>query len=199
MSSNRLIYDKCAYATEIKESTEPLEYNLFLGKFENCKTCAVGDHTNVLPFGPRADTESELWGLPRLNSKCPSEKYVANSQYDNPALSAAKMCESIYYITPNNLEKPTSNMLNENNLGVNFCPVEKKEVAEQVEQIEEPFLAVSRETKLERILRTKNPINMSAEEISELHKGLSASDKKALLQKLTPQQVAIIKQITYKL
>ena len=35
MSSNRLIYDRCAYATEIKESTEPLEYNLFLGKFEN--------------------------------------------------------------------------------------------------------------------------------------------------------------------
>lgn len=126
MSSNRLIYDKCAYATEIKESTEPLEYNLFLGKFENCKQCPVGDYANILPFGPRADTESELWGLPRLNSKCPEEKFVANSQYNNPPLSTAKMCESIYYITPNNLEKPKTNMLNENNLGVNFCPVQKK-------------------------------------------------------------------------
>ena len=125
MSSNRLIYDRCAYATEIKESTEPLEYNLFLGKFENCKQCPVGNFPNVLPFGPRAETESELWGLPRHNSKCPEKKFVANSEYNNPPLSAARMCESIYYITPNNLEKPTSNMLNEKNLGVNFCPAKK--------------------------------------------------------------------------
>ena len=125
MSSNRLIYDRCAYATEIKESTEPLEYNLFLGKFENCKQCPVGNFPNILPFGPRTETESELWGLPRHNSKCPEKKFVANSEYNNPPLSAARMCESIYYITPNNLVKPTSNMLNEKNLGVNFCPAKK--------------------------------------------------------------------------
>jgi len=29
MSSNRLIYDNCAYSTEIKESISPLQYNLF--------------------------------------------------------------------------------------------------------------------------------------------------------------------------
>ena len=91
MSSNRLIYDSCAYATEIKESTEPLEYNLFAGKYVNCKQCPVGDFPNVLPFGPRADTESELWGINRLNTKCPENKFVANSQYDNPPLSAAVM------------------------------------------------------------------------------------------------------------
>ena len=126
MSSNRLIYDRCAYATEIKESTEPLEYNLFLGKFENCNQCPVGNHLNVLPFGPKADTESELWGINRLNTKCPDKKFQAESDYNNPPLSAARMCDSIYYITPNNLEKPTSNMLNEKNLGINFCPAPSK-------------------------------------------------------------------------
>jgi hypothetical protein len=35
------------------------------------------------------------------------------------------MCENIYYITPNNLEKPKTNMLNEKNLGINFCPMPK--------------------------------------------------------------------------
>jgi len=119
MSSNRLTYDRCAYATEIKESTEPLEYNLFVGKYENCKTCPVGKYTNVLPFGPKTNTESELWGITRHNTKCPSKKYQAESQFKNAPLSAAKMCESIYYITPNNLVKPKSNMLNEKNLAIN--------------------------------------------------------------------------------
>ena len=48
MSSNRLIYDTCAYATEIKESTSPLEYNLFKNKYENCVQCPTGDFTNVV-------------------------------------------------------------------------------------------------------------------------------------------------------
>lgn len=126
MSSNRLMYDRCAYATEIKESIDPLEYNLFLGKFENCKTCPVGDFPNVLPFGPKTMVESELLGLTRENSKCPGKKYQANSGFkDCVPLSAARMCESIYYITPNNLEKPTSNMINSKNLGINFCPAKK--------------------------------------------------------------------------
>ncbi len=127
MSSNRLIYDSCAYATTIKESTSPLEYNLYRGKFENCKQCPVGDFTNNLEFGSRADTESELYGLNRPGTLCPTLKFNPASGFKNPAFSPAKMCESIYYITPNNLEKPTSNMLNENNLGLNSCQVQKNE------------------------------------------------------------------------
>ena len=119
MSSNRLIYDKCAYATEIKESTGPLEYNLFKGKYENCKQCPVGEFTN-------ADTESELHGLTRPGTKCPELKFDPTKEYKYPELSPARMCENIYYITPNNLEKPTTNMLNENNLGINFCSIAKK-------------------------------------------------------------------------
>jgi hypothetical protein len=75
MSSNRLIYDKCAYATEIKESTGPLEYNLFKGKYENCKQCEAGQFANILEFGPRADVESELYGLNRPGTLCPQLKF----------------------------------------------------------------------------------------------------------------------------
>ena len=131
MSSNRLIYDKCAYAATIKESTGPLEYNLYKGKFENCKQCPVGEFSNNLEFGSRADTESELYGLTRLGSLCPSLKFDPTKEFKYPEFSPAKMCESIYYITPNNLEKPTSNMLNENNLGLNSCAMPKVAVVKK--------------------------------------------------------------------
>lgn len=122
MSFNRLAYDQCAYATTIKQSTGTLEYNLFTGKYENCVQCPVGKFTNILPFATRADDESELLGLTRANTRCPTKKYDPFSGYKGGAFSPARMCENIYYITPNNLERPTSNMLNEKNLAVNYCP-----------------------------------------------------------------------------
>lgn len=121
MSSNRLIYDTCAYSTTMKESTGSLEYNLFMGKYENCKQCPVGDYTNNLDFVSRSNVENELFGLNRLGTKCPSFKFNPATDFKPAELSPAKMCESIYHITPNNLEKPKTNMLNEKNLGVNFC------------------------------------------------------------------------------
>ena len=111
MSSNRLIYDKCAYATEIKESTSPLEYNLFKGKYENCNQCPAGDYSNNINFAVRADMENELYGLSRPGSLCPCLKYNPNQKFKSAALSPPLICESIHYITPNNLEKPISNML----------------------------------------------------------------------------------------
>jgi hypothetical protein len=47
MSYNRLTYDNCAYSTEIKESTSSLEYNLFVGKYENCKQYAVKPYGRI--------------------------------------------------------------------------------------------------------------------------------------------------------
>ena len=147
MSSNRLIYDRCAYATEIKESTEPLEYNLFVGKFENCKTCPVGKFTNVLPFGAKTVTESELLGITRQASNCPEKKFQANSNFKNAPLSAARMCDSIYYITPNNLEKPTSNMLNEKNLAINTKSCHRNEMKEKFDNTPNPIVYWSEEHK----------------------------------------------------
>ena len=122
MSSNRLIYDKCSYAIELKESTSPLDYYLYKGKYEQCKQCAVGDFTNNIAFESRADVENELFGLSRPNTLCPSLKYNPLKPFKTPNFSPPIMCANIYHITPNNLEKPTSSMLNENNWGINFCP-----------------------------------------------------------------------------
>ena len=118
MSYNRLIYDNCAYTAEIKESTSPLEYFLYKGKYENTKACPNNDFSNMIDVENRADVENELFGLKRTNTKCPSLKYDPIVDYKNPDLSPNKLCESIYYITPNNLVKPTSNILNEDNLNI---------------------------------------------------------------------------------
>ena len=121
MSFNRLQYDECAYSKEIKESTGSLEYNLFRGKYENCKQCPVGEFTNIIEFGDRADVESELYGITRPGTLCPSLKFDPSKEFKYPEFTPPRTCESIHYITPNNLKKPTTNMLNEENLGINFC------------------------------------------------------------------------------
>ena len=123
MSSNHLKYDTCAYATTIKESTEPLEYWLYKGKYETCSSCKNGDFTNNIDFSSRADVENELFGLTRLGTDCPSLKYDPTKPFNNPMFSPPIMCQNIYGLTPSNLINPISNMLNENNLGTNSCTI----------------------------------------------------------------------------
>jgi hypothetical protein len=112
MSSNRLKYDSCAYAKTLQESTDPLDYNLFKGKYESCKECVIGDFTNNMEFGTKTDIESDLKGQTRKNSRCPTEKFPSNSQTGSPYTNPLT-CSSIYYITPSNLAKITSNGLKE--------------------------------------------------------------------------------------
>ena len=119
MSSNRLIYDKCAYATEIEESTSSLYYNLFKGKYENSHQCPVGNFSNIIELSNRADVESELYGLNRVGTLCPSLKYNPKNKFKSVDFSPPRMCDNIYFITPNNIEKPLSNMLNENKISLN--------------------------------------------------------------------------------
>ena len=121
MSFNRLTYDNCAYATTIKESVSSLDYNLFVPKYENYKPCPSAQTDSILPLDTRADVESELFGLDRPGTRCPGEKYDPTKKYTNPAHTPPQICQSIYYITPNNLVKPTTNLLNEKNLEVNYC------------------------------------------------------------------------------
>ena len=120
MTSNRLTYDNCAYAQVLKESTSQLDYNIFVKKYENEKQCPGGDFTNVLPINNRVDVENELHGIVRNSSKCSSLKYDPTVEFKAPGFSPPTMCASIYYITPNNLVKPTTNMLNNINLN-NMC------------------------------------------------------------------------------
>lgn len=121
MSFNRLSYDSCAYSKNLQQSIDPLEYNLFKGKFESCISCPVGDFTNNLDFGVRSDIESDLKGQNRLGSKCPSEKFPTNAGVAAP-FTPAITCQNIYNITPNNLVKPSTNGLKDlNSYGQNMC------------------------------------------------------------------------------
>ena len=80
MSSNRLIYDTCAYKKKLDQSTSPLQYHLNPLKYENCNKCRIelgmvsGPSTSQIK-GNLVDLENELRGLNRLLSHCDSKKF----------------------------------------------------------------------------------------------------------------------------
>lgn len=108
MSFNRLQYDACAYAKELQQSTDPLEYNLFRGKYETCKDCPNGEGPNNLDFGVRSDVESDLKGQIRLGSKCDGDKYPAFSTVA-PQFNPPIICQGIYNLTPVYTGYPSTN------------------------------------------------------------------------------------------
>lgn len=120
MSSNRLSYDKCAYAKEVEQSTSPLDYQMFKGKYENCKKCAKGDHTNVLDFGTRADVESELRNQTRSSSNCPTKKYNPKNASKSVKFTPPAMCD-INTLALNNLGRPTGPGYDVSKLAADSC------------------------------------------------------------------------------
>ena len=80
MSSNRLIYDTCAYKKSLDQSTTPLAYHLNPMKYENCQKCRselgiLGGPAVSQIKGNLVDLENELRGQTRLNSQCPTKRY----------------------------------------------------------------------------------------------------------------------------
>ena len=81
MSSNRLMYDNCAYVTNIKQSVAPTHYMLDVSKYENCNKCRmdlgiVGGVGVSHIRGNLVDLENELRGQNRNASACPTKHYV---------------------------------------------------------------------------------------------------------------------------
>jgi hypothetical protein len=81
MSSNRLIYDTCAYKKSLEESVSPYYYAMYPGKYENCSKCrielgVVGGNNVSLFAGNLVDLESDLRGQNRPASMCPKYKYT---------------------------------------------------------------------------------------------------------------------------
>ncbi len=122
MSHNKLSYDKCAYATQVKESTSPLEYVLYKGQFENCTPCSKkdSDTTNNLNQVQVVNVENELFNLAKPASLCPSQKYQPG-EVDVPKYSPPQLCQSIHYLAPSGLEKKYSKGFDDSKLGLNFC------------------------------------------------------------------------------
>ena len=112
MSFNRLLYDPCAYAADLKQSVSPLDYQLYDGKYINKKPCPCKNDKNPrkcgVNFGVRADTESELYNLTRPATLCPSKKYNPKQNNFNNSYHRAILCEGIYGITPTNIKRTTS-------------------------------------------------------------------------------------------
>jgi len=80
MSSNRLIYDSCAYSKFLQESTGPYVYSMYPGKYNNSSKCRielgqVGGNGVSLYSGNLVDLESDLRGQTRVASLCPNKKY----------------------------------------------------------------------------------------------------------------------------
>jgi len=125
MSFNRLSYDSCAYTKTLQESTDPLDYNLYKGKYESCITCPIGNFTNNLEFGIKTDVDSDLKGQDRIGSKCPTEKFPNNSLSASDApFTPAITCQSIYFLTPNNIPTKITNGLKDlSEYGQNICPI----------------------------------------------------------------------------
>ena len=123
MSFNRLPYDSCAYAKTLQQSTEPLDYNLYRGKYESCEQCIDALFPSDLDFGVRADVESDLKGQVRTGSKCDNEKFPKNANII-AEFTPMIINQSIYNLTPNNLQKPNTNGLKDiNSYGKNSCPI----------------------------------------------------------------------------
>ena len=88
MSSNRLSYDSCAYEKSLQQSTSPLDYMLYTGKYENCAKCriefgSVGGNGVSLFSGNLVDLESDLRGQNRQASLCPSKFYTPDCKNCN--------------------------------------------------------------------------------------------------------------------
>lgn len=126
MSFNRLPYDSCAYAKTLQQSTDPLDYNLYKGKFESCDNCPKGLYTNDLDFGIRTDVESDLKGQVRVGSKCDGEKFPKNSN-TTAEFTPMITCQSIYNLTPTGLSPQLNNGLKDlNSYGRNSCSIIQK-------------------------------------------------------------------------
>ena len=88
MSSNRLIYDNCEYKTKLNESTNPLNYMLNPIRYENCNKCrmelgVVGGTAVSHIQGNLVDLETDLMGITRKASLCPSQKFSSNCATSN--------------------------------------------------------------------------------------------------------------------
>ena len=109
MGHLRLNYDNCAYDTRLKESTDPLSYQMARFKFENCSRCTYNGK-QYAPFD-LVEEESELLGISRQATRCPSRLYHPNCKRSDICLSTYDKDVPIIYppnlcpVVCNNIKK----------------------------------------------------------------------------------------------
>ena len=86
MSFNRAVYDDCEYKHKLNEVISPMNY--MLDKPWDCEPCVsyqgggpiLNRYGNYLCDKELIDVDSELMGINKRYSKCPSKKYLPNSK-----------------------------------------------------------------------------------------------------------------------
>jgi len=98
MSSNRLSYDTCSYTHSLGESVGVGDY-MINTPTQDCNQCeSTSPYIRpVKKFGPSygsawVDTSSELLGLTRPASRCPSNKYIPGEEDKQHKLSNLPEC-----------------------------------------------------------------------------------------------------------
>ncbi len=81
MSFSRSKYDSCQYSADVNRSMSPMFYTTAPYHSTNNEQCfmlggVVGGPTVKYPRQNIVDVESDLWGLSRNYSKCPTHKYM---------------------------------------------------------------------------------------------------------------------------
>jgi hypothetical protein len=76
MSSNRLMYDKCAYDQRLKENCSVLDHVMEESRFRNKKNCSFKSAKVDQFIGARVDIESQLRNLDKQNTLCSEKKKV---------------------------------------------------------------------------------------------------------------------------
>ena len=82
MTSNRLMYDTCSTVSDLNQNAGTAAYILNTDKYENINKCRIGlgivGGTNVSHIkGNLVDLESDLYGITRKTSLCPTKKYMS--------------------------------------------------------------------------------------------------------------------------
>ena len=89
MSSNRLIYDTCAYQKEMAKQCDQLTYILDPTKHYQEEPCRpelgiVGGNSVSIVRGNLVDLETDLRGLTRYNTRCQLQKnnWIPKTRYE---------------------------------------------------------------------------------------------------------------------
>ena len=108
MSFNHLKYDTCAYRKNLEQSTGPLRYAMYPGKYNHCEPCRVeqgilGGNVVSIFRGNLVDLESDLRGQTRPASQCPDHKYnpwCRNNDCQNGYPSGSQDCQALLQHQP---------------------------------------------------------------------------------------------------
>ncbi len=105
--SNKNTYDCCNYSQQLQQSVDPLKFQMYFGKHENCNKCI--DKKVWFKQDPQlVNIESELLNITRPLSNCDAYKFNPNynSTYDpnNPVILSPSLCPIVF----NNIPKQTS-------------------------------------------------------------------------------------------